>query len=133
MIDLDGSLASKIEGFPKPNYYLRSFAIIPLISLGHHKIRNELNNFKTGLGDKIKNLAFAIIEKTKEEIEENKSTPYELFSRISYLFNYIRDLNEDEAEKFLSFIECFRIKEANHFFIYYALFREKHFEGKSSI
>ena len=132
LIDLDGSLANKIEGFPRPNYYLRYFAIIPLINLAHHEIRNKLNDFKKGFGDKIKNLAFAIIEKIKEEIEENKYTPYKLFSEISHLFDYMRDLNEEEAEQFLSFVEHFRIKEADHFFIYYALFREKHFKEKGS-
>ena len=132
LIDLDGSLANKITGFPKPNYYLRAFAIMPLINLAHHEIRNQLNNFKTGLGDEIKNLAFAIIEKTKEETEKNKYTPFELFNKISHLFEYIKDLNEKEAKQFLSFIEHFRIAEANHFFIYYALFREEYFKDKGN-
>ena len=130
LIDLDGSLADKIKGFPKPNYYLRAFAIIPLINLAHHEIRNKLNNFKTGLGDEIKKLAFAIIEKTKEETEKNKYTPFELFNKVSHLFEYIKDLNEKEAKQFLSFVEHFKIIEANHLFIYYALFREKHFKDK---
>ncbi len=131
LIDLDGSLASKIDGFPKPNYYLRYFAIMPLSALGHHTIRDRLNNFKKGLGDEIKNLAFDIIEKTAKEVEENKYTPDELFSTILDLFDYIRDLNADEAKKLLSFIESFRIKE-DVFFIYYALFREKYFEEKGA-
>ena len=29
LMDLDGSLADKIKGFPKPNYYLRCFAVTP--------------------------------------------------------------------------------------------------------
>ena len=130
LVDLDGSLAYKIEDFPRPNYYLRVFAITPLISLAHPEIRNKLNDFKIGLGDEIKKLAFAIIEKTKKEIEESKYTPYELFKKISFLFNYMKDLDKEEAKKFLSFIECFRVKEANCFFIYYALFREKYFKEK---
>ena len=132
LIDLDGSLADKIKGFPKPNYYLRAFAIIPLINLARHETRNKLNNFKPGLGDEIKNLAFVIIEKTKEEIEKNKYTPFELFSKVSHLFEYIKDLNEKEAKQFLSFVENFRIAAADYFFIYYALFREKYFKDKGN-
>ena len=132
LIDLDSSLSNKIKGFPKPNYYLRSFAIIPLINLAHHKTRSKLNDFKAGLGDEIKNLAFSIIERTKEEIEKNNYTPFELFSKISHLFDYIRDLNEKEAEQLLSFVKYFRIAEADHFFIYYALFRGKYFEEKGA-
>ena len=132
LIDLDASLANKIKDFPKPNYYLRAFAIMPLINLAHHEIRNKLNNFKPGLGDEIKNFAFSIIDKTKEETEKNNYTPFELFDKISHFFDYIRDLDEEEAEKLLSFVECFRVAEANHFFIYYALFREKYFEEKGT-
>ena len=132
LLDLDGSLSNKIKDFPKPNYYLRAFAIIPLINLAHHEIRNELNSFKNNLGNEIKGLAFSIIDKTTAEIEKNNYTPFELFNKISHLFNYMRDLNEEEAEKFLSFVEDFRIAEANHLFIYYALFREKSFEEKGA-
>ena len=132
LVDLDASLANKIKGFPSPNYYLRAFAIMPLINLAHHEIRNKLNDLERNLGDEIKSLAFSIIDKTKEEIEKNNYNPSDLFDEISHLFDYIRDLNEKEAEKFLSFVECFKIEEANHFFIYYALFREKHFEAKGS-
>ena len=130
LIDLDEPHAVKIGGFPRPNYYLRSFAIMPLINLAHHEIRARLNKFKAGLGDEIKKLAFSIIERTKGEIEENKYTPYELFSKISILFDYIKDLNENEAEKLLSFIERFRIAGADHFFIYYALCRKDYFKEK---
>ena len=101
-----------------------------MINLSYYEMRNKLNNFKPSLGDEIKNLSFSIIEKTKKEIEENGYTPYELFNGISCLFNYIKDLNEEEAKQFLSFVENFRISKANHFFIYYALFREKHFKEK---
>ena len=132
LMDLDGSLASKVKGFPKPNYYLRDFAIMPLINLAHHEIRNKLNDFKKGLGYEIKNLAFAIIEKTKEETERNKYTPLGLFNKISRLFDYMRDLDEKSAEQFLSFVKHFRVKEANHLFIYYALFRERFFKEKGS-
>ena len=128
LLDLDDSLANKIKDFPKPNYYLRAFAIIPLINLAHHEIRNELNNFKNNLGNEIKSLAFSILDKTRKEIEKNNYTSVELFDKISHLFNYMRDLNEKEAEKFLSFVEDFKIEEANHLFIYYALFREKYFK-----
>ena len=132
LIDLDASLANKIKDFPSPNYYLRAFAIMPLINLAHYETRNKLNDFKKSLGDEIKSLAFSIIDKTKEEIEKNNYAPLELFDEISHLFDYIRDLDEEEAEKFLSFVESFRIAEANHFFIYYALFREKHFKAKGA-
>ena len=132
LIDLDNSLAEKIEGFPSPNYHLRAFAIMPLINLAHHEIRDKLNDFGESLGDEIKSLAFSIIEKIEEEIKKNNYTPFELFDEISHLFDYIRDLDEEEAGKLLSFVECFRIAEANHFFIYYALFREKHFEAKGT-
>ena len=76
LIDLDGSLANKIEGFPRPNYYLRAFAIMPLINLAHHEIRDKLNNFKKNLGDEIKSLAFSMIDKTKEEIEKKQLYPF---------------------------------------------------------
>ena len=73
---------------------------------------------------------FIMIEKTKKEIERNKYNPVELFSQITDLFNGMRDLNEDEAQKFLSFVKDFRIKEADHLFIYYALYRKNHFKEK---
>ena len=65
-------------------------------------------------------------------MKKNNYTPFKLFDKISDLFDYIRDLNEEEAKKFLSFVKRFRIAKASHFFIYYALFRKKHFEEKGA-
>ncbi len=125
LIDLDGSLAKKIPGFPSPNYYLRYFAIMPLLNLSYYRTRKNLNKYKPGLGDEVKNFAFAILEQTEQEIEINKYHPVNLLNQIGRLFNVIRDLDEREAKKVLYFIRKFNIAEEDHLFIYYAVFREK--------
>ena len=122
LMDLNGSLAKKIEDFPSPNYYLRCFAIIPLTELAKHE----------ALGNKVKELSFSILKKIEEEVEKNQYNPSELFNNIVYLFSCMKDLNEKEAEKFLSFFKKFRIEEASQFFISYALFGEESFKKERS-
>ena len=123
LMDLDGTLADKIEGFPKPNYYLRWFAVRPLIKLSYRDVRKNLNNYKTGLGDEIKQFAFDVLDCTKKEIIESNSNPEGLLNQICRPFDVIRDLDEKEAKKVLCFIKKFNIKESSHLFIYYALYR----------
>ena len=138
LMDLDGTLADNIPKFPKPNYYLRYFATIPLIGLSYRDTRQNLNRYtrqnlnrcKLGLGDEVKNFCFDILEKTKKEIKENQYNPTTLLKEIGSLFDIIRDLNEKEAKKVLSFIREFDVRESGHLFIYYALFRDKHFKEK---
>ncbi len=132
LIDLDGTLADKIPDFPKPNYYLRYFAIIPLESLSYYHTRKKLNQLKKGFGDKIKQFAFTILEKTDQEIKENNPNPKPkgMLDAIGRLFDVVRDLNEDEAKKVLSFIQKHDVEEFDHLFIYYALFREEHLSDK---
>ena len=125
LIDLDGSLANKIPDFPKPNYYLRYFALIPLTNLSYYSTRKNLNEYKPGLGDKIKDFAFEILEQTEREIETHKYNPTGLLDRIGMLFDIIRDLSEEEAKKVVYFIRKFNISEVAHLFIYYAIFREQ--------
>ncbi len=134
LIDLDGTLADKIPDFPKPNYYLRFFAITPLISLSYYHTRKKLNQFKKGFGDKIKQFAFTILEKTDQEIKENNPNPKPkgMLDAIGRLFDVVRDLNEDEAKKVLSFIQKHDVEEFDHLFIYYALFREEHLLDKGT-
>lgn len=126
LMDLNGALAKNIPNFPMPNYYLRCFAIMPLINLSYYQVRENLNKYKSGLGDEVKKFAFAILEQTEKEIEENTYNPVVLFNQITRLFDLIRDLKEEEAKKVLCFIRKFNIAEAGYLFIYYAIFREKY-------
>ena len=131
LIDLSGSLSQEIPGFPKPsNYYLRCFAMHPLINLSLYPVRKSLNSLKDGLGDQIKQFAFDIIDQIDKDVESYKDKtfkPLYLFEEISLLFDKIRDLNETEAKKFLTFVLKHNIKGSDHLFIYYAIFRKEHF------
>ena len=128
LMDLDGSLAKRIDGFPKPNYYLRFFVLIPLISLSYYPIREKLNKYQKGLGDMIKKFAFKVMETTEIEIRENnKYNPKEVLDLIGQLFDIVRDLNKEEAKKVLNFIQNHKITNCSHLFIYYAIFRENHY------
>lgn len=124
LIDLDGSLAESIEGFPKPNYYLRSYVIKSLISVSYYETRVTLNKFKKNLGNDIKDFALSILKSTKEELLESKHQPTFLLEQIGDLFDVIRDLNEREARLVLEFVNQFEVVSACHLFIYYALFRD---------
>ena len=125
LLKMDSSSANKIEGFPKPNYYLRYFATMPLITLAHCETRKNLNMFKKGLGDRVKQLALFILETTDQEVNEEKYKPVHLFNKISHLFYQINDLNEEEASKILSFAEQSREKGFSYFFIHYYIFFKK--------
>ncbi len=126
LMDLDGSLSDRMSGFPKPNYYLRHFATIPLAELSYYNTRKRLNECGADLGNEIKAFALTVLEQTEKEIEKNKCNPGELLKRIGTLFDIIRDLNEEEAKKVLSFIKKFNVMKFAYLFIYYALFREKY-------
>ncbi len=125
LMDLNSSLANKITGFPKPNYYLRWFASIPLISLSYYQTRKTLNKYKPGLGDEVKKFAFQLLNQTTKEVEKYKRTPNELFNQIGNIFNVIRDLNTQDAKTVLDFIKTFNVAEYSYLFIYYALLRDK--------
>ena len=134
LIDLDNIFFENNEMFPKSNYYLRMLALLPLSNLSYPQIREQLNKFNLNLGDEVKSYLFKIIEVTKKDINENQITqgienynPRGFFRYIARLFDKARDLNEEEAEKLLSFFQEFQVDDTGHLFIYYALFREKIF------
>ena len=125
LMDLDGSLANRIDGFPKPNYYLRLFVLIPMTTLSFYPIRKKLNQYQNGLGDVIKDFAFDLMKKTETEIKaHNTYNPKEVLDLIGRLFDIIRDLNEEEAKQVLSFMQKYKIANYSHLFIYYAIFRD---------
>ena len=72
LIDLGNSLAKKINEYPCPNYYLRAFASLPLISLSYYMTRKKLNQFHPGLGDEIKECALSLLEHTKKRIHRHR-------------------------------------------------------------
>ena len=128
LMDLDGSLADAIKSFPRPNVYLRWFASLPLKSLSYYQTRQDLNNYKSRLGNEVKQFVFQLLKQTEKEVEKYSYTPpHKLFDQILYIFDVIRDLNTQEAKTVLDFIKKFNVAEYSHLFIYYALYRDKEF------
>jgi hypothetical protein len=126
LLDLDGQLAKRLS-YCEPDYYVRLQALIALIELAHPYRRNLLNEYESGLGDKVKELAFRTIEITKKDIKDTGANPSEITGILVNLFSRIKDLHTEEAKGILTFFEDQDEEEAYHLFIFFAEFRELHF------
>ena len=128
LIDLDGKLASKL-GYVEPDLYVRAQALVPLADLANPVRRKTLNEFKSGLGDSIKDLALSVIRKTKDDIYKERMNPVEIVERLIRVFSHIRDLNTNEAKEILLFFEQQKAKDSQFLFIYYAIYREHQYDS----
>lgn len=135
LLDLDGSLAKKLN-YKEPDLYVRKQALVPFIELAHPWRRKKLNEYKHGLGDSVKKLAFDVLTSTDEQFKTQKANPKAIVEYLVSLFSYIRDLTIDEAKKVLNFFEEQKETAVHFLFTYFAEFHEKelfdstYFKGK---
>lgn len=126
LLDLDGSLARQL-GYRETDLYIMSQAMVPLIEIVHPARRKLLNEFKAGLGDEAKDLAFQLLNFIAEQFKKGLSKPEELAEKIVHVFSFIRDLNTSEATTLLDFFEWREVDEAAFLFIYFAVFHSKNY------
>jgi len=127
LLDLDGSLAKELN-YPEPDYYVRLQAFVPLIPLAHPANRKLLNNFENGLGDRVKTLSFKILDVIEKDSTKPNVRPRVLLRRLADLFYCIRDLTTEQAKRMLDLFERQEEDEAYCLFLYFAVFREEHYE-----
>lgn len=127
LLDLEGILAKKL-GYPESDNYVRLMALINLIDLAYLPRRNLLNEYESGLGDKIKTTSFNIIKNLSVQIKSTKTKPKSLLINLAHVFSNIRDLNTNEAKQVIQFFIENEIKEAIVLLIYFSIFREKQFK-----
>lgn len=126
LLDLDGKLARKL-GYSEPDLYVRLQALVPLVEIAHPTRRKMINEYKSNLGNRIKNLAFKTIKITDEQIKSTGANPKAILKNLTDVFSYIRDLNTEEAKEVLAFFEDHNESEAHFLFIYFAEFRENEY------
>jgi hypothetical protein len=127
LLDLDGDLAKKL-GYKEPDDYVRQMALINLEELSNLSRRKLLNNYESGLGDRIKITSFDILETLASQIDKTQKIPKGLLIHLTRVFANIRDLNTNEAKIVVDFFLQNKITEGVFLLIYFALFREKQFE-----
>ena len=120
LLDMKGSLARKL-GYSEPDYYVRSLALMPILNLAPPKRRKMLNEYKAGLGDKIKSISFDVMSDVQQNINSNNK-PIQIINILVQIFSFARDLNTDEAKRLLLFFEQNKIGKAHFLFVYYALY-----------
>jgi hypothetical protein len=127
LLDLDGFLAKELN-YPEPDYYVRLQAFVPLIPLAHPANRKLLNNFENGLGDRVKTLSFKILDVIEKDSTKPNVRPRAILKRLADLFYCIRDLTTAQAKRILDLFERQEEDEAYCLFLYFAVFREEHYE-----
>jgi hypothetical protein len=123
LLDLDGALAKKL-GYSEPDLYVRAQALVPLIELSHPWRRKRLNEYKNGLGNAVKRLAFDVVDITDKQFKSKEASPKSIMERLVSVFSNIRDLNIEEAKRILKFFEDCEEIEAHFLFIYFAEFNQ---------
>lgn len=114
--------------FKDNNLYIRIQATYPLLELSR-RIRAIKNQDETSFNwdvserEEVRNLVFEILE-------QNKGYPRVLHA-ILHIFQYMRDLNEDEARKMLTIMldtkSEFILHDLAPLLLYYAIFRKDNF------
>lgn len=130
LLDLDGALAKKL-GYREPDLYVRKQALIPLIELAHPWRRKKMNEFKNGLGDEVKKIAFLLMNDLNQQFSSGEASPKALVEYLLHVFSYIRDLNADDAKNVLTFFEKQEETDAHFLFTYFAEFVEDESFDKS--
>lgn len=123
LLDLDGGLAKKL-GYAEADLYVRAQALVPLIELSHPWRRRKLNEYKSGLGDAVKHLAFDVMNVAAEQFKSKEAAPKSICEYLVSVFSYVRDLTTDEAKSVLSFFEERQETSAHFLFTYFAEFNE---------
>lgn len=123
LLDLDGVLAKKLK-YSEPDLYVRKEALVPFIELAHPWRRKKLNEYKTGLGDEVKSLAFQVMRGLNEQFQSGTTNPKDLVEYLLHVFSHIRDLSVDEAKVVLGFFESREETHAHFLFTYFAEFIE---------
>ncbi len=122
LLDLDGELTKKL-GYPEPDLYVRSQALVPLLELALLWRRKKLDEYQKGLGDSVKKLAFDVVDITDRQFKSKEAKPKSMLRYLVSIFSYIRDLTTDEAKRILKFFEDHEQTEAYFLFIYFAEFK----------
>ena len=130
LLDLDGSLAKRI-GYEEPDYYVRFQAIFSLAELAHPWRRKTLNEFESRMGDKIKTLAFKLVEIVENDIKNSNIKPIAVLENLVPVFKYIKDLDTYEAKRIVNFFEKYKITDSYSLFIYFAIYREDQYKDIS--
>lgn len=129
LLDLDGTLAMKLN-YKEPDLYVRKQALVPFIELAHPWRRNKLNEYRSGLGDRVKQTAFEILSDTKRQLSLKEAKPIALEEFLVSIFSYIRDLTVEEANQVLEFFKEQKETEAHFLFTYFAEFiKEESFDS----
>lgn len=104
------------------NYYAVLQGLVPLIEIAARRqwLEEYDKENSTREYQKFKSLAFDLLEKYSQ---------YKSFGDpLTHLFYYYKDLDTDQAVKVLKKLE--KSREAAALFVYFGIFRERHFKGK---
>lgn len=123
LMDIDGSLAKRLN-YSEPDLYVRKESLVPFIELAHPWRRKKLNEYRAGLGDEVKKLAFQLMRGLDEQFQSGLANPKDLVEYLLHVFSHIRDLSMDNAKVVLGFFEAREETHAHFLFTYFAEFIE---------
>lgn len=124
LLDLDGQLTEKL-GYPEPDLYVRMEALIPLMELARLSRRKKLNELEQGLGDKVKELAFGVLESIEKEYESDEKVSKDFLNFLYAVFVKIPDVNTEEAKRIVDFFMKFKNEHIGTLLWFLAEFRDE--------